>query len=496
MTQVYNLPQSHSRGATRFSTVHRPISPGMLMMFLGHFLAASAAAYGTVILPGAVWAYAALIIFVSFCFGLLKNSPATFLFFGPLLALRITEFMSGAAIESGAYMTETAAHGQATGGFTRLLLIYLLFFAVAAVVTETIWPRLRPAFIAAPKVWARQASLLWKVLIATFVVGTIYLTYIAFNNGTPLFDRIDRFRYLSDVNSRVYTFVLRNRIILVPFIGALFCIRRYRDRAIFLLLWLLSASIIFGEKFTSLLLILSVFVIPVGLVRIANKRAIPMKFIATISAVVVIITVPAVLVAYGAIDDPAGAAKRYGERVALQGQLWYHTDQLYLKRPSVDPSAFQSDMATWLDPASQEASKADTHFGLYYVMAKFTPSLLLGWVMETGNGFVFSLYPYLLLSLGILGMLFVSSLIAAFHAWSMALLAECLARSSWLASVALGRVMSSFYACYTTGFLWHVFGIKNVLPLVAGILLLWWARRKGRSTSLVPRVSVGKRGDR
>lgn len=447
-------------------------------MFVLHFVLAGALAFGATIAPSAGWAYGALAVFGSLCFGLLRTSPATFLLFVPLLALRITEFISGGAIEAGAYMIETAVTGQPTGGFTRLLLIYLLFFLTATLVVEAAWPRLAPLFRNAPERWEPQGALIWKALLVVAAVMTVYLVRLGINNGFPLISHIDRFAYLEKINSPIYSAWITNRLVLVPFVGVLFGTPRYRLQGALLLVWLLAFSILFGEKFTSLLMILSVFSIPAGLVHIANDRPIPTGVIGAIALGVVTITVPAVLIAYGALTDFDAAAKRYGDRVALQGQLWYVTDNRYLAVARLDDRALGADVATWLRPGEQDATKVGTRFGLYYVMQRFTPSRTMGWTMEGGGGFVFSLYPYLLLTMGIVGLLFVSSLIAIFHAWVMRMLAQTLAETNWIASILFGRVLSSIYAGYSTGYMWNFFGIKNLVTLAVALFLVHEGQRR------------------
>jgi Family of unknown function (DUF6418) len=451
---------------------------------IGHFAAAAALALGANFYPSALWAYAALLLFSSFCFGLLRHSTVTFLLFVPLLALRITEFISGAAIESGAYMTETAGYGEATGAFTRLLLIYILFFGTATCVVEAMWPKMRRMFVEAPDIWERQAKVIWYGLLVIMGIGTTYLIRLGINNGFPLFTGADRFEYLYTLDSPYYSALLQNRLVIVPFIGVLFALPRYRIGAGAMIAWLLIASIVFGEKFTSLLMILSVFAVPAGLVHIANGRPIPLTKVLGIAAAIVVITVPAVFIAYGATKNIDAAAQRYGERVALQGQLWYRADQKYLNAGRFDDKAIASDIATWFKPGEQSATKVGTRFGLYYVMEKFTPSRTLGWTMETGNGFVFSLYPYLMMTMGLIGLLIVSSLLAFYHAWVMRMLAISLATPSWLASIAMGRVMSSFYATYSTGYLWNIFGIKTVLTIIIASILLWESRRSASVSRL------------
>lgn len=447
-------------------------------MFAIHFVLASLAAFGAVTLPSAAWAYVALVLFGSMCFGLLRTSPATFLLLVPLLALRITEFISGGAIEAGAFMVETNITGRPTGAFTRLLLIYLLFFLSATFVVEAAWPRLKVLFRDAPTRWQRQGQLIWLALLIVMGAATLYLVRLGINNGFPLISHIDRFAFLDKINSPIYSAWMTNRTVLVPFIGALACIPGYRLRGALLLVWLLALSVLFGEKFTSLLMILSIFSIPVGLVHIANDRAIPTGAIGGISLAVVVVTVPAVLIAYGALTNFDHAVQRYGQRVALQGQLWYVTDEKYLAATRFDDRAIGADVSSWMQPGEQDATKAGTRFGLYYVMQPFTDSRLLGWAMEGGTGFVFSLYPYLLMTMGMTGLLIVSSIIAVFHAFVMKMLAQSIAESNWIASVLFGRAMSSLYGGYTTGFLWNFFGIKNLLTLAVALFIMWEGQRR------------------
>jgi len=65
----------------------------------------------------------------------------------------------------------------------------------------------------------------------------------------------------------------------------------------------------------------------------------------------------------------------------------------------------------------------------------------------------------------------------------MVILAESLARPSWLSSLFLGRVMAGFYSAYSTGFLWNVFGIKALITLAIGLGLLYETRRRDSWTA-------------
>lgn len=447
-------------------------------MFAVHFVLGALVAFGAATAPSAAWAYLALVLFGSLSFGLLRTAPATFLLFVPLIALRLTEFISGAAIEGGADMVETEITGHATGAFARLLLIYLLFFLIASIVVKASWPRLKMLFRDAPYRWQPHGRVIWIGLLIVMSAATAYLLRLGIDNGFPLLDHLDRFAYLRTIDSPIYSAWMTNRPVLVPFIGVLCCVPGYRLSGASVLVWLLALSMLFGEKFTSLLMIVSLFSIPVGLVHIANERAIPIRAIGAIAVAIVVVTVPAVLIAYGALTDLDAAVRKYGQRAALQGQLWYVADDRYLTNMRFDDRAIGADVASWITPAAQTAQDAGTRFGLYYVMQRFTPSRLLGRAMDGGNGFVFSLYPYLLMTMGIAGLLAVSSLLAAFHALVMRMVAQSLAEGNWIASILFGRAMGSLYGGYTTGFLWNFFGIKNLATIAVALFLIREGRRR------------------
>lgn len=73
---------------------------------------------------------------------------------------------------------------------------------------------------------------------------------------------------------------------------------------------------------------------------------------------------------------------------------------------------------------------------------------------------------------------------AACHAWAMSLLTEALARPAWIAAVAFGRVVSSFYGLYSTGHLWNVFGVEPLATSTIGVVLLRNARRRNSGAAL------------
>jgi len=447
-------------------------------MFIAHFLVASANAIAAILFPSALWSYTALVIFISLVFGIIKTSPASFLFLLPLIVLRITEFISGAAIESGAFMTETQTIGEATGAFSRLLLVYIPFLGVVAALVESFWPRLRRLYRAALPLWEEHADAIWKALLAAAILCSLLLLWVGLQNGFPLLAGIDRFAYERRVDSPLYGGFIRNRLVLVPFIGALLALPRYRLRAACLTLWLLAVSILFGEKFTSLVLIVSMVGIPAVLVHIAQDRAIPVRSLMIGSAIITALTVPAVLLAYGAASDLDLAMQRYADRTALQGQLWYQTDKSHAQPIAFDKAALSADMASWFSPSAQDPTLVRTDFGRYYVMKQYTSWEYMLGLMKLNTGFVFSLYPYLMMTTGVTGMMAASTFLSLYHAFLLVLLSQSLARANWIAALLLGRAVNSLYATYADGYLWNILGIKTLATIAFALFFLWELGRR------------------
>ena len=301
---------------------------------------------------------------------------------------------------------------------------------------------------------------------------TVYMVRLGIENGFPMFTHADRFAFMLKLDLPFYTFIMHNRSILIPFIGVLITVPRFRWQGVAMIAWLLVFSVLFAEKFGSLFTIITLAAIPFGLLHIARGREIKLQIVGGIAAAIAVVTVPVTLLVYGAAKDPGAALEAYGGRAALQGQLWWQGDAHYLQLFAFDDTAVSADIKSWADPTADDRHNVTTAYGLYYVMQRFAPSSYLGWTMEGGTGFVFSLYPYLLMTTGLLGLILISSALAVYNCMILAFFAQALARGNWIASVMLGRVMASMLSCYTTGYLYQAFGIKTVLLLVAAILVL------------------------
>lgn len=418
--------------------------------------------------PLAIWATVALLIFCLFCVALAKLSGISFIIFSPILALRFTEMLSGASIEAGAFMDGSGAYGYPTGAFSRLLVIYVFTFSFGALVCEILAPYLLQKSNQQSR---HDLRWLWLGLLAIVGLSSLYLFYVGVSSGFPLLTNADRFQFLNN-QSRIYKSIIQNRLLIVPLLGYLVTNKDFRLRGILLFVWLNLVSVLFAEKFTSLLLMLTLFCMPAGLKAVDTLGTLKIRWIVMAGTAVVIMTVPTVLIVYGALDDLDQAIEKYNRRVAVQGEMWFLTDDPSKYWRDIDWHVVATDAASWIRPGMQDAQAVGRDFGQYYVMAKHAEPDILVAAMDYGGGFIFCLLPYLLMVSGIIGVLLVSLIITAMHAAVIMLLIKSLTSGQWLSALCFTKSFSNILAAYIIGYLWFIFGIKNLFFISAGFGVL------------------------
>ncbi|MCR9294625.1 MAG: DUF6418 domain-containing protein [bacterium] len=414
--------------------------------------------------PLSMWATAAFLLFCVYCIVLAKLSAVSFIVFSPILALRLTEMLSGASIEAGAYMDGSGAFGYPTGAFSRLLVVYIVFFSFGALVCEI----LSKSLLELKHPSREKTRMWWMVLTGIVGLSSLYLIYVGLSSGFPILTSEDRFQYLNK-QSRAYVSIMQNRLLIVPMLGYLATLREYRFRAILLFIWINGISILFAEKFTSLLMMLTVFCMPIGIKTAASLGAIKIRWILLGGLGLSAVSIPTVLIVYGALDDFDGAIERYNERAAMQGEMWYLTDDPSLYWADTRWDVIEADASTWFKPSMQDSRAVGRDFGLYYVMAEHARPEILEAAMDYGGGFLFCLYPYLLMVSGLPGVLLISVVLASLHSLVIVLMLRCLQNGQWIAALLFMKSFNNILSAYIVGYLWFILGIKNLVFIGAAI---------------------------
>nr|WP_321511966.1 DUF6418 domain-containing protein [uncultured Celeribacter sp.] len=436
---------------------------------------------GSYIWPGAVWGYAALAGFAAYAVLLLQARPAVFVMLSPLLFLRGTEFLSGAAIESGAWIAELMRFGTPSGAFLRLLLIYLVGLIPASMFLQRIWQgAARDDLLRVMREVDRHWAF-WP-LGGLILLLTGYVALVGAAAGFPLLEGVDRFTYRSGIGNRLVTSYIDNRYVVVLVLALFVTARRGRWLTGLNILAIFLVSILYAEKFTSISLMLILLMMPAALLRIAEQGRLPVLGVLGVVAAIVAVTAPLVLYVYGVSENPVAAWQRVLSRAAAQGELWWIADRGAVAFAYLDTDVLAADVASWWSLAAQNTEQAANRFGLYFVMDAYAPSDIALQARYRGTGYIFSLFAYALMVSGYLGACVVSLATHLVFAIVMGFVLAAIAHGRIWCLIVAGKL---FVWClaggFIVGYLWFFFGIKTA-ALIAAYLTLWSLGGRGDIT--------------
>lgn len=415
--------------------------------------------------PSSNWAVGSLFAFIVFIASLARWAPISLVLLSPLLFLRLTEVLSAAIIEHGAFMPEVNYYGEPTGATARLVAIYILFFSCSALLIESFgrkWKTSNLEIISLPKNVSTLAFLGLEFIVY-LAIG--YMLVLGFRNGFSLLENVDRFRYARELNNPVYQTILSNRLIAAFLIGFFLAIGKNRLRCGFMICAIFVISVLFSEKFTSISLIIILIVMPAGVKYALANGKIPIVAIASILGTVSLVTMPLVLLVYGVNDNADLAIQKLVYRISSQAGLWfmadkdYQTTQIYF-----DFVALEADIMSWFNTKQQNATAVGERFGLYYVMKRYADSEILFYAALQGTGFVFSLYSYLLLAYGMFGLLSIGLFVQMAYTVLMIFILWGLLNQRVLHLIVCVKLLILFIGGgFIVGYLWFFFGIKSIL---------------------------------
>lgn len=241
----------------------------------------------------------------------------------PLLSftfMRIVELFSGVLIEKGGYLSETGINGSANGAFSRLSIYYIIFIMLVIV----FYNRISSFFSINKKTNINNKfiflSFLFSFLIITAGILSGFIYGFSFSAG------INRFEF-RELNSNSFLFFfLNNRFFLMILLGTIFSsenslITKIASSSFSFVL--LVVSVLHGEQFTSMVVLLFAFFTGYLVIQSINGIDVASKVI-SISFFVVICGTAAVLLIYS--KQGYYLAEIANRRLILQGQLWYVVD--------------------------------------------------------------------------------------------------------------------------------------------------------------------------
>lgn len=419
----------------------------------------------TLIYPAEIYSIASLGVFCFFAVALARHSPVSFILLLQYIFFRFTTLISGVAIEFGAEMPELGLIGEATGSTTRLVMVYVFFITVSATIIELI----KKAIMERIGDFERRNNLQFHAWVPLFFfvlsVFTLIVLVIGSKAGFPLFTGMSRLEFREVVSSKVFLLYMTNRSIFVALLGLLIagCTGLRKKISVILFLMLIGVSILFGEKFTSLVSMAMLVIIP-SIILNRKVQSLNLTKLGTALAIITAFTVPIILSVYGWSDDPVLALEMLTSRFAGQGQLWFVADRDVNCLVCLDLEALQYNLISFISTNPSDLANQSPYFGAKYFMFNY---------MEVGLLFLFLETQALTLTFGLEGYLL------ATNGWLLQLLPLSICAATY--AVALSYLMYSFYKYdpisiffalklliwinvgLQQGELWLVFGYKIIL---------------------------------
>ncbi len=434
-----------------------------------------------------------LIIYVVFALWVFSRHPVLFFLSLPFFFFRLTEVMSFVAIENGAYMTESAKYGTATGGSARYLILTGLFVsAVALCLPSRVSEIGRSSWLSSGRLPVIQ-ELFLKAFAGLVLLIHSYVILYGLLNGFPVLINAERFAFWSTISDPIVKIFLYYPAVLSLMIGAVCAHPDMRKAGGALFLLHFGLLFLFGMQQTSLSVTCIAFaVVPTTSLALTGHRFSVWKF-GVLAIVVFAVSIAASVSAYATQFDAMVA--RLVERTALQGQLWHLADEMVmLGGPLAAPAQFAAEAGDWFGIRFRPSTEVGFEYGLYRVMLVFARPDILFYYTRDGIGFIFALFPAWLVSYGYLA-LFILTFFAGL-VWGLLcrLVIATITTGHVTALVPLALVFTMQLSAHVDGMSYRIFGLQVWAFLAVAFLInLFLGQRglsghdaSGRSDSPVP----------
>lgn len=424
------------------------------------------------LVPSGIWSGIAVLAFLAFLIGAGRKSPYATILAAPLLIALIIELISGVAIESGGFMTESGVQGHPSGAFARLSLIYLWALVVGHQVMHRSLKKYARMLVRAYKSDLSRIQRISSIIVlAASAFLVLYLVAVGLQKGFPLITGDDRFSFRRAAEDHLLVSLIDNRPIFGYTLGLVLLKPPFRKWAIAVFFSMIAVSVLYGEKFGSIVELMVIIASPTMLAHIALRGRVPRKLVALVAVIIVSITVPATLTVYGGAKDGSHAFTRLIDRIVLQGQMWYLADTHAHSLFAWDGRTIEADMQSWVGATPQLREEVGMSFGLYYAMAELAPIQSVLDFISTNNSYTMVLLPYAMLVAGFPGVILAALVTASLYGITLRELMYAIATRNWIL-IAIGvKTIIWLVAGIVSGYAWFIVGYKTLIFISLLILI-------------------------
>jgi hypothetical protein len=415
--------------------------------------------------PSPIFAVISLICFLTFIVCLSKFAPTTFILLLIFIFIRLTCLISGISIEYGAELVELQMMGYATGAMLRLAMVYIYFITVSAIVIEWFCYRFNTVFDRDYYSSQLQNKKWVSLFFAVVFMATIVAIVIGAKAGFPLITGMSRLAFREAVESKVFLLYISNRQIFILLLGVVYAVCIGYKRKVSLTLYILTifVAILFGEKFTSLILLSVLMFTPALLL---SKRLYDLNLTKLVVPIIILslFTVPIILYVYGWNEDPILAIEKLTNRFAGQAQLWFIADSEMSSLFSFDLNSFVHNINSFISLNGFELANVAPYFGARYFMYNYMGDDLLFLFLETDAlTLTMAFEPYLLMTNGWVGQLLPLTICAIAYAFNLAYLHFGIIKGDFISLFLSVKLLIWSSIAVQQGELYFMFGVKFLL---------------------------------
>ena len=419
------------------------------------------------LLPWSGWTILSTVAFLGYCAVLAQRAPFTLVLMLDFLFFRLTTLASGIGISMGSFMSEIGLTGQPSAAFTMLAVVYLLFtLAVALIIEKPVSNLVNKHLAGAPNL--TKAFWIWPVM-SLILLLCAYIFVRGGIQGFPLFTGMDRFiwRGLFD-SDRLFGVFFSNRALMGILLGLIWLRSESMVRKVALGTFgvMMFMSFLIGEKFTSIVLMLIGFMLP-WLLQYATTN--PWRHIsrfiapaALLGTLIVVFTLPAILIAYGYLNNPDEAVDTLLGRMSGQAQLWEAVAQEDPPLLKYDSAVLNLDKRLIFRP-DNEVAQVPPFAGIYNLMAAYMPFNAYNSYLIKGISLTMGFEPYILKQYGWLGMFVPLFIAAAVYAFHLIYLGFALATGNVIRLILILKLMVWVMFGLQQGDFWFIISTRNMV---------------------------------
>jgi hypothetical protein len=409
------------------------------------------------------------IIFVSFY---ARGYPFTTVLFFPILFLWFTMYLSGILLDQHAYLPELGTVSEITSSTVRLSFFYVVFMMVLAVVVESRVKKFTEAKSHLVTTYLNPQTSWWPWVVFGLLSGLVFgLILLGFSNGFPLFTQTDRFNFRADqAEGLIFNTYLRQRDFLALLLGCIFThtVALRKTAATIGIVALIGISVLFAEKFASLITMLSFFSMPILIEKIRQNPVIPWNKVLKFSLLafgVLSLTIPIIVYIYAGELGAELGWQKFVTRAASQAQLWYIVDNDVHDLFRFDYAPLREELRVMFipnEPLRIREAMQYPYGGMYHMMINYMPNNLLIDFADRGIALAMGMEAYLLKVFGWLGVWPILALIAAVYGGYLLYLSWSIITIDPIRMfIAINLIGFATYAI-RMGDLWMLFGLGSL----------------------------------